>query len=258
MQTNIISNSPINVIRGNNSSIIGTTTRGIFSKEETNTPYAGFSICHYCGDTEEHYKGCRKMLAELLAVDRDRIVIPRQTHSNNVITITNWPIDEKPEDVDAVVTNVPNLIIGINTADCVPIILVDESSHVIASVHAGWRGVVARIASCTIEEMCKIGSNPNDIIAYIGPCIHENCFEVGEEVANQFSNEFISRKYGTKPHINLIAAVKKELVENGIRIENIIVDSSKESCTRCNPDRYFSARALGINSGRNFTFAMLK
>lgn len=189
------------------------------------------------------------------------IVIPRQTHSTNVVTISTIPV-APIDDTDALVTTLSGITIGINTADCVPILLADGANHVIGAAHAGWKGTARRIAAATVGEMIKAGADPSCIKVIMGPCICAACFEVGDEVAETFRQSgfdlsrisFRNRVTG-KIHIDLAQANRIVLMEAGIPPENI---SLPISCTRCRPDKYFSARRLGIHSGRIFTGLSLK
>ena len=123
----------------------------------------------------------------MLQIPLENLIIPRQTHSLNVAVIDDVPFDaNKLENIDALVTTLPNVAIAINTADCVPIVMVDEEAGVIAVAHSGWKGTVGKIASATIVKMVECGANPLHIKVAMGPCICGDCFEVGDEVVEQF------------------------------------------------------------------------
>lgn len=225
-----------------------------------NDNYSGFNACHYTGDDAAHVDICRAQLCEMLGINRESLVIPRQTHSLNVAVVDSIPFDsEKLENIDALVTTLPQVAIAINTADCVPIVMVDDIARVIAVAHSGWKGTVGRIASKTVAKMAECGAEVSRIKVAMGPCICGDCFEVGDEVVEQFVNngfnnsQVILREYGERCHINLPQACRQSLLEIGVRDENIILPTD---CSRCNPTQFFSARRLGINSGRTLTFAM--
>lgn len=222
--------------------------------------YSGFNACHYTGDDENHVLYCREKLCDMLQIPLENLIIPRQTHSLNVAVIDAIPFDaDKLENVDALVTTLPNVAIAINTADCVPLVMVDEVAKVIAVAHSGWKGTVGKIASATIAKMVECGANPSRIKVAMGPCICGDCFEVGDEVVAQFvaqgfnAPQIILNGYGAKSHIDLPQACRKSLIEEGVLDENI---SLPTECSRCNPQKFFSARRLGINSGRTLTIAM--
>lgn len=217
------------------------------------SPYSGFNPCHYTGDSPEHVDGCRKKLADYLGVSTDAIVLPRQTHSSRCKIIERIPVvADDIYGVDAVVTRLCGVAIGVSTADCVPILLVDPEAGVIGAVHAGWRGAAGGVVENAIAAMISIGAVPARIKAAMGPCICVDCFEVGEEVAAQFPESCVMRGF-PKPHVDLPGYVAGVLTKCGVMEGNI---SMPGKCTRCFSDRYFSARALGVNSGRNFTFIM--
>lgn len=224
--------------------------------------YSGFNACHYTGDDMAHVRACRKQLCGMLGVEYENLIIPRQTHSLNVAVIRELPVSvENIENVDALVSTLPNVALAINTADCVPIVLVDEKAHVIAVVHSGWKGTVGRIAALTVEKMIECGANAQHIKAVMGPCICGDCFEVGPEVIEQFekngfdNDQVILRNFGERHHIDLPQACRQSLLEVGVCDENISVS---KVCSRCNPQEFFSARRLGINSGRTLTVVMQK
>ncbi len=238
----------------------GFTSRGDVTEGD---PYSGFNLCHYTGDHPEHVAPCRNELLELCNVQYamcnvkyamcNSLVVPRQTHSTNVSLIT-LPNETDLEGVDALVTTTPGVVIGVNTADCVPVVMADPETKVIGVAHAGWRGAVNGIVTNTVDQMKALGAEPQRIAAAMGPCICQECFEVGEEVAAQFPEGVVLRQKGQRPHVDLPRFVALQLQESGIPASQIALPTA---CTRCSPTLYFSARALGVNSGRCFAFAWL-
>lgn len=227
------------------------TSRGIV----TSSPYSGVNLCHYTGDDPDHVSRSRVWLAVKAGIAADRIIVPRQTHSTECRVIDRLPVAAADiEGVDALVTTMRGVGIGVSTADCVPVVMADAETGVIGVAHAGWRGAVAGIVPHTLDVMKSLGAVAGRIRALIGPCICAGCFEVGEEVAAQFPDPYIMR--GTVwPHVDLPGYVRGQLMECGVNDADITMP---DGCTRCNPDRYFSARASGIASGRNFTMVMLE
>ena len=237
------------------------TTRG---EVDGRNPYSGVNLCDYVGDDALRVLDARIMLAMQLGVDLDAVVMPRQTHSCNVAVIETHFMDndidrqeQALEGVDALVTTLPGVVIGVNTADCVPIVLADEAAGVIAVAHAGWRGTVGRIARAVVEEMCRQGARADRIQASMGPSICQDCFEVGDEVVEAFKkalfdlDAIVTRNASTgKAHIDLRAANREVLVAAGVPAGNIVLS---QHCSRCEHGRFFSARRLGIDSGRTFT-----
>lgn len=237
------------------------TTRGEVDRRNT---YSGVNLCDYVGDDALRVLDARLTLAMQLGVDLDDLVMPRQTHSCRVAVIDErfraMDIDQQEaalEGVDALVTKLQGVVIGVNTADCVPIVLVDRQVGVIAVAHAGWRGTVGRIAKAVVDEMRRQGASADRIQAAMGPSICQECFEVGDEVVEAFKqarfnlNDIVVRNPSTgKAHIDLRAANRVVLVAAGVPAANIV---ESQHCSRCEHDRFFSARRLGINSGRTLT-----
>ena len=210
------------------------TTRGEVDKRNA---YSGVNLCDYVGDDALRVLDARITLAMQLGVDLEQ--------------------EEALEGVDALVTTLKGVVIGVNTADCVPIVLVDGGAGVIAVAHAGWRGTVGRIAASVVKEMCRQGASVDRIQVAMGPSICQDCFEVGGEVVEAFGqarfdvDAIVKRNDDTgKAHIDLRAANSAVLAAAGIPVGNIAVS---QHCSRCEHDRFFSARRLGINSGRTFT-----
>src|SRR5579884_2157760 len=117
----------------------------------------------------------------------------KQIHSDRVLTVAH-SIAGKVGEGDALVTSAPSAWIGVRTADCLPILFVDQNNHAVAAVHAGWRGTVGQSAQKTLGEMTRQSNTaPQDVWAALGPCIGPCCFEVGPEVAVQFERFFQER-----------------------------------------------------------------
>lgn len=226
------------------------TSRGAIGQPMT--PYDGFNVCHYTGDAPEHVEACLNELRAFTGIDR--MVIPTQTHSANVRIVE----DDTPdlEGVDALVTALPGVVIGVNTADCLPVVMADRVAGVIGVAHAGWRGAIAGIAVCSLEAMVSLGAQRDRVEVCFGPRICLKCFEVGEDVAGRFAPEAVVRRpEWPRPHIDLVKAVARQLMEAGVPLENI---NMQAECTRHNPHKFFSARAEGVKSGRVFTFAWIE
>ena len=237
------------------------TTRG---EVDGRNPYSGVNLCDYVGDDALRVLDARIQLSMELGVDLDDLIMPRQTHSCRVAKIDadfmNSDIDQQEtalEGVDALLTRLQGVVIGVNTADCVPIVLADTQAGVIAVAHAGWRGTAGRILRSVVDEMCHQGAEPDHIQAAMGPSICQDCFEVGDEVVEAFGqagfdlDSIVMRNETTgKAHIDLRAANLAVLVAAGVPIGNIV---TSRHCSRCEHQRFFSARRLGIDSGRTFT-----
>ena len=228
---------------------------------DPSAPFDGFNVTHYSGDNPKHVAACRRELCQRLKIDGQHLIIPKQIHGTKITEVTANNLQDRFEGIDALVTILPNTCIGISTADCVPILLYDSRTQAIAAIHAGWRGTVARIASQTLLCMRALfRTRPCDVRAIIGPSIGVEAFEVGDEVYEAFAQasfplDIIAVKDArfTRPdrwHIDLWQANAWDLVQTGISEDNVTISGL---CTHTHFDRFFSARRLGISSGRMFT-----
>ena len=221
--------------------------------------YAAFNINGYCGDDEVHIAANKVALCGLLGIDSNRLVMPHQVH-DCVVRRIDGPQQGVIEGVDAVMTDVPQLCIGVSTADCIPVLLYDSTHRAVSAVHAGWRGTVLRIVQKAVEAMCHAyRTAPADLQAVIGPGISLDSFEVGDEVYDQFLSagfdmQLISRREA-KWHIDLPMCNRLQLMEAGVPADHIQMTNI---CTYQQYDRYFSARRLGIQSGRIYTGILIK
>ena len=221
--------------------------------------YGEFNINRYCGDSDEAIRRNREALCHLLGITDNHLLMPHQIHKAE-IAVVDEQRDIDLEGYDALMTNVEEVCIGVSTADCIPVLLYDKKQRAVCAVHAGWRGTVMRIVEQAVSRMHGVyGTNPQDLIAQIGPGIHLESFEVGDEVYETFlragfAMERISRKYD-KWHIDLPECNRLQLMEAGVPEHQISVSPV---CTFQQSDTYFSARRLGIESGRIFTGIILR
>ena len=189
-------------------------------------------------DLKNTAEGNRNFLKEKLNISE--ITTTQQTHSNNIEIIkesTNFY-----ENTDALISTIPNTLLLLNFADCVPIILYNKKENIGSVVHAGWRGTAGKILSKTVQKMItELNINPKDITALIGPSIGKCCFETGEEVFEQLINDKdeveLYTKKDNKYFIDLKLLNYKQLVDNGV--EDIDICSY---CTCCMSDIFFSYR----------------
>ena len=150
---------------------------------------------------------------------------------------------------DALIENTPGSVVAVKTADCIPILLVDERRRAVAAVHAGWRGTVAGIAGRAVEAMAeRLGTAPADLHAAIGPGIGKCCYEVGPEVAAQFGEQ-------GRAHIDLPEANRRQLIDAGVTPERIYASNL---CTMCRPDEFHSFRRDKEAAGRLYSFAGIR
>lgn len=239
-----------------------TTRNGGFSREN----YASFNLSPFSGDNMSDVERNREILFGYM---EGELVLPYQTHEDKVcildeswLTMNEEAKQLKLHGVDALVTSLPSLCIGVSTADCVPVLFYDPTRKVVGAAHAGWRGTVKHIVSKTIEIMIELGSNPANIKVTIGPSISQKHFEVGDEVVEAFrsagfedSKIIVRNRLSGKAHIDLWEANRIDLINSGVLPGNIEVAGI---CTIEHNKEFFSARTLGIKSGRIVSGIMIK
>lgn len=182
-----------------------------------------------------------KEISIIFSIRKEDIYLPLQKHTNKVLVVES---DLKPKIADALITKRKGIFIGVQVADCVPILLLDKRNSTVGAVHAGWRGTAARIITKTIESMMKhFSSSPEDIHIAIGPSIRWSCYQVGYEVRNAIYNatgdgEYYIHKDG-RYCIDLSSANIYQAVSMGVPKKNIWIS---HECTYCNPKEYYSYR----------------
>jgi hypothetical protein len=227
-------------------------------------------------DKRENVERNRDLFAAAIGAQNWPIVQMKQIHSAIIHRITG-PVST-PLSGDGLITNVPEILLGVKTADCIPVLVADTKKRVVGAFHAGWRGTVARIVEKGVGEMRKYyGSDPVDIAAAIGPGVQKCCYTVGEELVHAFESQFayarelfheeydfesLHNKYpmlflnqrapghgepATKIQLDLVEANRRQLLDAGVPAENIFV---VEGCTSCDTKTFFSHRAEHGKAGR--------
>jgi len=198
----------------------------------------------------------RKRFLAALGAETMRLVTLRQTHSDRICHLAEPP--GEPLRADAAVSCAPGLLLAVETADCVPILLVDPQRRAVAAVHAGWRGTLRRIAAQALSRMQMLfGTRPEDVLAAFGPSIGRCCYEVGPEVAQAFAGRFAAWKEwfegelgsgaGQLWKLDLIAANRWQMLDAGMKPANIV---ASQICTACRTDLCFSHRRERGRTGR--------
>jgi YfiH family protein len=191
----------------------------------------------------------RSRMAGALA-SQGRLLVLHQVHGASVAVA---PFEGTPE-ADASVASEPGLILGIETADCMPVLLVDSERRLVAAAHAGWRGAAAGVAAAAVEALTVRGARPDELQAALGPAIGACCYEVGDELRDTFGPEgavFFRPGPRGRPHLDLRAAVATQLTRAGLPAERI---HHLAECTFCRGDRYYSYRRDGAGAGRMISF----
>lgn len=203
--------------------------------------------------TTKSFSGDLKEVPVRLGFPGGDIYMPIQRHTDKVVILEN---DLRPEIADAVITRRKGLLIGVQVADCVPILLFDERRSVIGAVHAGWRGTASQIIKKAIKRMIEcFNSSPEDIRIALGPSIKRECYEVGREVKDAICDVMGEGGYCSpgngKYYIDLPSINVLQAMSMGIGQENIWIS---DICTHCNPDDFYSYRYHGDHSGRQGGF----
>ena len=224
-------------------------------------------------DTKENVLENRRRFQAALGADRLTLCGLSQIHSDVVHVFEALPTSRCRGDASA--TNRAGLLLAVETADCVPILLVDPKNRAVAAVHAGWRGTLQRIVTKAIGKMqMQFGTKPADLLAAIGPSIGGCCYEVGTEVASEFRSQFPNAsewfdelRTGDEPNplqwlnmsppghqpppknvlLDLRKANRAQLVETGVPSGNVAVS---DWCTACRRDLLFSYRKEAGTTGR--------
>lgn len=231
-------------------------------------------------DTRQAVSANRRLFAQAVTSSaKFPLISLRQFHSNLIVqTIAADAARSHPRKADGHMTNVPGLLLAIQTADCIPVLVADTKLRAVAAFHAGWRGTVKRIVELGVGRMrLAFGSDPRDLVAAIGPGIGPCCYAVGQEVLSEFESQFpyarelfkevfdsdpVRRKYpmlfltqrapghspiGPSLHVDLVEANRRQLLAAGLRPQAIQLIGG---CTQCHNDLFFSHRASHGHTGR--------
>lgn len=250
-------------IRHGFSTRMGGVSEGIFSSMNF-----GIESSPYPDKSENILENYNRM-ASSIGVEPNSFVISKQVHKTNIRVVEKSDLGKGltiPADyaeIDGMITNKPGITLVTKYADCVPLYFVDPKKRAIGLSHSGWRGTVKKIGKITIEAMTHhYGCDPKDIIGVIGPSICKDCYEIGEEVAQEFDQSFehaqqrgiLEKKENSKYLCDLWAANKEVFLEAGIRRDNITISGV---CTCCNSDWMFSHRITGTSRGSLAAFLAL-
>ena len=231
---------------------------------------ASMNISTHRGDDPAAVEENRRRIASAIGVDPQKMVYTCQTHTTNVRLITREDagkgvIRERDyRDVDGMICDIPGITLVTFYADCVPLYFLDKRRRAIGLSHSGWRGTVSKMGQVTLDAMREaFGTRPEDVTACIGPSICQECFEVGEEVAEAFSQAFARKDWDSLWHkgrpgkyqLDLWRANQLILMEAGVPEENISVTNI---CTRCNCRYLFSHRKEGEERGNLAAFLGLR
>jgi YfiH family protein len=205
-------------------------------------------------------------VAAAFGISPGRLVTVNQVHGEHIVRIdgrglTGDSVNPRTIEADAMITNAPGIAIGVETADCVPLLLYDPGVPAVAAVHAGWRSTVRKIVDKTVVSMgVEFGSCPQRIIAAIGPAIGPECYEVDEPVmahvreAFSYWQEIAVPRGNDRWGLDLVKANVRELLKMGLLEQNI---NALGLCTSCRRDLFYSFRAEG-RTGRMLSAVLIR
>lgn len=214
-------------------------------------PFASLNLGRSVGDDPDRVAENVRRFCDAIGASAERLYETSQVHGRHV-AIVRAPADiasVRAIEADALATR-EAVAVGVRTADCVPILLADPRSGAVAAVHAGWRGVAARVIEAAVEALRDLGVDPRDLVAAIGPHIRPDAFEVGGDVAMKIADA----SYGAqvviarepRPHVDLAKALRAQLAHLGVdRVDDV------GGCTLTEPARFFSHRRDAGRTGRH-------
>lgn len=228
-------------------------------------PYRSLNFDPTVGDSRENVNQNKEILGAAMKIDPERIFIANQVHGDQVLVLEGDPRERSfvyhHLDYDAIITKERGIAIGVLTADCLPILLLDPNKEVIGVIHSGWRGTCLNICGNVIYKLKKeFEINPKDILVGVGPCIGPCCYEVDIKVIRSIKNSSTQWKDFIKPlktnrySLNLVGLNVQQLIDAGIEKENV---HYANVCTACHSKLFFSHRAGEGKTGRQLSFIQL-
>lgn len=219
------------------------------------SPYDSMNLGSNTNDDTNDIEKNKEVFSSKIGIDINQIVRAKQSHSDNILLAEEAGYFE---DFDSIITNKTNLFIAVSTADCVPILIFDQSNNAISAIHAGWKGTMMCLVKKTLQEMnVQYGTIGNNCYAYIGPCIHQCSFEVENDVSEHFNSQYYVQDINNpkKYFLDIRQHNYDQLLAYGIPFSQIEVS---EFNTYERTDLFFSHRKENGLTGRMWTGIMLK
>lgn len=224
---------------------------GISTKPGGSPPFCN-NLSRHVGDDENNVRRNRDKFFGSLGIDQAQLVHANQIHSDNISIVAGPGLYKE---TDGLITSEKNLFLIISVADCLPVIVYDSKKHIIANIHAGWRGTQKKIVKHAVEIFTdRLGSDPADLKVFLGPCISGKNFEVGRDVAELFEPLFIENRRG-KYYADLLNNNLNQLASMGVKHDNTEVCGL---CTYENQTLLHSYRRDRERSGRMFAVIGMK
>jgi YfiH family protein len=214
-------------------------------------PSNALSLAYFKGDEKGNVAENRRRFLKAIGAERARVVTARQTHSIERYSIESEEQTRGPQpDCDAMISRMTDVLIAVQTADCLPVLIGDTKTGAMAAIHAGWRGTAGRITERTVADLMLVhGVSPRDCIAALGPAACAECYEVGEDVIGRYKKEFgywrkllVNFEENGKAHLDIRAANVQQLSFCGFSEDRIHV---ADYCTMHQNELFFSYRREG-------------
>lgn len=211
-------------------------------------PSDGLNLAYFKGDAKENVAENRRRFLKAIGAGHATVTTARQTHSTLACAIESVEQARGPQpDCDAMTTKLCDVLLGIQTADCLPVLIADTKTGAMAAIHAGWRGTAGRITERAVADLMQsYGVSPRNLIAALGPTACADCYEVGKDVIEKYKQEFgywkkllVNFKEGGKAHLDIRAANRQQLAFCGFTEDRIYV---ADYCTMHQNDLFFSYR----------------
>ena len=223
-----------------------TSVKHFVTERNTTTDGREFTLSFSSSPNKDEIRENRHRLATAMGINEHDLRFPSQVHKTRIVHVTRQTPKEELMETDALITHQKGICISVMSADCVPILLFDKQNSVVAAVHSGWRGTVAKILELTLKEMTTVYNTKGEhVIAAIGPSVSQDSYEVGAEVieavVNVFGtkNDLMQPQPNQKAKLDLWKANKLQLLDFGVDPKRIEIS---DLCTVKNNTSFFSAR----------------
>lgn len=204
--------------------------------------FAGLNCGRGSSDQADAVEINRARVAHVMGAEAESLITVHQVHSNRAVVVTE-PFGNGPPEADAVVTQIPGLVLSILTADCAPVLFADKTAGVVGAAHAGWRGALDGVLEATLDAMVSLGASRGNVNAVVGPTISQQNYEVGQEFLERFvdvspeNSRFFANGRDDKYQFDLPRFALQRLREAGVGHAEW-----SHHCTYADPDRFFSYR----------------